>query len=76
MLSELRNLIAQRPFVPFTIHMANGELIRVPTLDHIAVAPSGGRALVFADNDRTIFVSLLLISQITMDAQSASAPAA
>ncbi len=72
MLSELRNLIAQRPFVPFAIHMASGEQIRVPTVDHIAVAPSGGRAIVFADDDRTIFVSLLLISQMTMDAQPAS----
>ena len=71
MIGDLRRLIAAQPFVPFTIHTAAGEQLRVPTMDHIAVSPTGARVIVFADDDSTILVSALLISQITVDPEAA-----
>ena len=68
MLGELRRLIAQRPFIPFVIHMAEGQGVRVPTVDHIAIAPNGARVVVFNDEGTTDFLSVLLISRITLDA--------
>ncbi len=66
---ELRKLSDNRPFIFFTIHMASGEQIRVPTVDHVAIAPNGRRGVVFADGGGTILITFLLISQITIDPQ-------
>ena len=71
MIGDLRRLIAARPFVPFTIHTTGGAQLRVPTVDHIAVSPTGARIVVFADDDGTILVSALLVSQITVDPEAA-----
>lgn len=68
MLEELRRLIAEKPFVPFTIHMAEGKALRIHTVDHIAIAPNGARVVVFNDEGTTDFLSVLLISRFTLDA--------
>jgi hypothetical protein len=47
MLEEIRKLVQSGPFVPFTIHLADGRELRVPTVDHIAVGPEGRRIVVF-----------------------------
>ena len=75
MVKDLRRLIANRPFLPFTIHTAAGAALRISTVDHIAVSPTGTRVIVFADDDSTIIVSALLISQITTDPEPAQTPA-
>lgn len=76
MIGDLRRLIAARSFVPFTIHTADGGQLRVPTVDHIAVSPTGARVIVFADDDSTILVSALLISRLTADPESFQAQTA
>jgi hypothetical protein len=76
MISDLRRLLAARPFVPFTIFLADGGQLRVPTVDHAAVAPTGARVIGFAVDDSTILVSALLISRIAVDPEPASTPAA
>ena len=43
MIGDLRRLIAARPFVPFTIYTGDGEHMRIATVDHIAVSPTGAR---------------------------------
>jgi hypothetical protein len=69
MIGDLRRLIANRPFLPFTIHTADGGELRVPTVDHIAVSPTGGRVIVFADDDSTMLVSALLIARLSVDSR-------
>jgi hypothetical protein len=66
MLADLRRLASGSPFVPFTIHMADGEKITVPTGDHIAVSPSGGRIVVFGDDDDVIHIFPLLITRLSL----------
>ena len=70
--AEIRKLVHAVPFVPFIIHLADGGQLRVPTVDHIAVPPAGGRIFVFGDDDRYDVLSALLISRITVDRESAT----
>jgi hypothetical protein len=44
----------------------NGRL-SVPTVDHIAVPPVGGRIFVFGDDERYDIISSLLVTRITVD---------
>ena len=71
MTADIRRLIHAVPFVPFTIHLADGGQLRVPTVDHIAVPPVGGRIFVFGEDERYDVVSALLISRITVDREAA-----
>jgi hypothetical protein len=36
MIGDIRKLRAEKPFVPFTIHLGDGSALRVPTFDHIS----------------------------------------
>ena len=72
MTADIRKLVHAVPFVPFTIHLADGGQLRVPTVAHVAVSPTGGRVIVFADDDTHDILSGLLISRITVDRQPAS----
>jgi DNA-binding beta-propeller fold protein YncE len=69
MTGDIRKLMHASPFVPFTIHTADGGQLRVPTVDHVAISPAGGRVIVFADDDTHDVVSGLLISRVTVDRQ-------
>lgn len=67
MTSDIRKLIAAEPFVPFTIHTADGGVLRVPTVDRVAVPPTGGRIFVFGDDDTYEVLSPLLVARITVE---------
>ena len=59
MTGDIRNHLAKRPFKPFTIHMADGRHIHVPTLDHITLVDA--RTQVTHDNgDKDILPGLLM----------------
>ena len=72
MKEDIRKLIHALPFVPFTIHLADGGQLRVPTVDHVAVPPAGGRVLVFHNDGTWDMLSALLISRVTVDQESTS----
>ena len=61
----------QRPFVPFVIHMTNGRDLHVPTVDHIAFAPMGGRIVVFENDGTANVLSALHMRHVSFDAASA-----
>jgi hypothetical protein len=71
MKADIRKLAHASPFVPFTIHLADGGQMRVPTVDHIAVPPAGGRIFVFGDDERYDVISALMVRRITVDRESA-----
>lgn len=70
MTADIRKLVHSVPFVPFTIHLADGGQLRVPTVDHIAIPPAGGRIFVFGDDERYDVLSALMICRITVDRES------
>ncbi len=67
MIAGIRKLVHAVPFVLFSIHLPDGGHLRVPTVDHVAVSPTGGRVIVFADDDTHDILTSLLISRITVD---------
>jgi hypothetical protein len=71
MTPDIRKLVHAVPFVPFTVHLADGGQLRVPTVGHVAVPPAGGRVFIFGDDERYDIISSLLISRITVDRESA-----
>jgi len=48
---ELRALWRAQPFKPFTIHVADGRVLRVPDPDLLAITPGGGTVIVFRKDD-------------------------
>jgi hypothetical protein len=69
MVADVRKLIAAQPFIPFIIHLADGGQLRVPTVDHVAISPTG-RIFVFGADDDYNILSALLISRLTVDRQA------
>jgi hypothetical protein len=67
MIAEIRKCLWRRPFLPFTIHAADGIALHVPTVDHAAVSPTGNRVIVFLDDGTTEFVFPLLITRVSVD---------
>ncbi|MEO8350777.1 MAG: hypothetical protein ABI680_03545 [Chthoniobacteraceae bacterium] len=67
MSSDVRKLLASTPFRPFTIHLADGGQVRVPTADHVLVFPQGSRLIVTDDDDGYEVLSPLLITRLVVD---------
>jgi hypothetical protein len=70
MLDELKKWIKAIPFLPFTVHVADGRAFPVPHPDHILVTSKG---LVVIEDDAGLvdILPILLVSGIT--AHSATA---
>ena len=71
MIGDIRKHLEQQPFVPFTIHMANGRHIRVPTRDYILMV--GSRAIVSLATDDYDILPGLLMSGLSVDASASVA---
>lgn len=72
MIRDIRDLVSARPFQPFTIHLVDGGGIRVPTVDHVHVAPSPERVFVWHDDGKYETIRPLMISRLTVDREAAS----
>ena len=64
---DIRQRLQAQPFVPFTVHVADGREYRVPTPDHALVYPSGGRVSIYTDDDREFILPALLLSGLALD---------
>lgn len=66
-IEQLRELHQARPFVPFTLHLADGRKIRVKSPEFLAQSP-GGRVIYVATSDNALDrVDLLLVVSIETD---------
>jgi hypothetical protein len=72
MKGDIRKLVHATPFEAFTIHLADGGQLRVPTVDHVAVPPAGGRIFVFGDDEHYDVISALMVTRISVDRETAS----
>ncbi len=57
---EVRTLIHSRPFVPFTIHMADGREFRIEHPDFVATAHRSDTIVVYQEDDTFNVVDLAL----------------
>jgi hypothetical protein len=53
-IADIRRLLAERPFVPFSIYCTDGGVLRIPTVDHAIISPTGRRVIVFFDDDTAV----------------------
>lgn len=72
MINDIRELVATRPFIPFTIHLVDGGGLRVPTVDHVHITPSPERVFVWHDDGKYNVLRPLMISRVTVDREAAS----
>lgn len=69
--TALRTLHQARPFVPFTLCLADGRKLRVKHMDYLAIAPSGRLAILTHDDDTFTMIDLNLV--VTADTGEVSA---
>jgi len=63
----LRELHEARPFVPFTITLADGGKLRVVHNEFLSFFPSGRAAMLTHHDDRFTLIDLLLITSVDVD---------
>lgn len=70
---KLHALHQARPFLPFTIHLADGRNIPVKHSELMAYKPGGRTAVVVGDREEILeIVDLLLVTRLTVGKQSGS----
>jgi hypothetical protein len=62
-IADIRRLLAEKPFVPFSIYCTDGGALRV----HAVISPTGRRVIVFFDDDTAQYLSPLHISRVGID---------
>jgi hypothetical protein len=72
MTKDIREKLEERPFAPFTIHVADGRTVAVPTSDHAHVQPNRARVVVFTEDGVLHVLPGLLISGITVDSEQST----
>lgn len=76
MLSQLRQLLAARPFRPFTVCVSDGRRLFVPHWEFAHVGPGGSTVIVYLTGDAFDIVSPLHITRLELAATGAAdAPA-
>ncbi len=62
MVDDIRKHLANSPFVPFRVRMADGHEYPVPTLDHIYLPPGDRRVIISDDAGIAVMLPALLVS--------------
>ena len=59
-----------QPFVPFTLHLADGRSATVPGPDCVAISPKGRTVIVWTEDDRQRIIDMTMITEIQMGQRS------
>ncbi|MBI2826690.1 MAG: hypothetical protein HYX69_18615 [Planctomycetia bacterium] len=65
---QLKTALNQRPFRPFTLHLADGRGIAVQHNEFAMLSPSGRTVVVYQADDTMNIVDLLLVTDLEMAA--------
>lgn len=66
-IERFREVLAAKPFRPFTICLADGTSIPVISQEFVAASPSGRTVVVFQPDDRMSILDLLLVTKLVVD---------
>ena len=66
-IAMLRELHEKRPFVPFTITMADGRKLNVIHNEFMAFFPSGRAVMLTHPDDRFTLIDLLMVTAVDVD---------
>ena len=61
---ETRN---SQPFVPFTMHLADGRSFRVPHPETLLIPPRNPRIIVLADGEHIRIIDVLLVVELELE---------
>ena len=66
-IEKLREVVHANPFVPFTIHLADGRNVPVAHADFVAFSPTGRSACVFhGPADASSFIDVMLVTTLEL----------
>jgi hypothetical protein len=63
---EIRKRLEQKPFKPFSVRLAGGEEIEVPTGDHAHLHPNGRTLFVHLDNGGTEIIDVTWVTSLRL----------
>lgn len=63
---QIRTLHQAKPFMPFTIHIADGAAYEVQHPENLLQSPGGRTLAVSTHGDAVAIIDLLLVTRITM----------
>jgi hypothetical protein len=63
-----------RPFRAFTLHLADGDKLRVPQADFLSHSPNERTLIVYAEDDSFSIVDLLLVTRLEVHNGAGTAP--
>ena len=62
--NAIRELLAQRPFIPFKIHLTDGQAIPVRHPDMLIISPGGSTAVTFVGDEALKVVQLVQVTTL------------
>lgn len=64
MIGDVRALLEEVPFEPFTVVTSGGKEYHVATSDHADISPTGNRLIIWFDDDSSVTIAGLHITSI------------
>ena len=65
---EIKKAIKTTPFRPFSVRLADGTQVTIPTSDHGSISPSGRTLVVFEDDGTRLIDTTLILEMKTTEA--------
>ena len=65
-LEQIQNVHGSRPFVPFTIHLATGQTVRVAHPECLSYADNGRSITVAGPNEAVRILGLMMVESIEL----------
>jgi hypothetical protein len=65
-LDQIRSIHENRPFVPFTIHLASGQQVRVAHPECLSYAENGRSISVAGPNEAIRILGLLMVESVEL----------
>ena len=63
-IKELKSVYRAQPFRPFTLHLADGQQIRVQNPELMALSPTGRSAVVYGKDGAFEVLDVLLVTSL------------
>ncbi len=70
---QIRLAREANPFLPFTVHLADGRSHRVPHRDYLSMSPGGRTVIVYESDEAGHILDSLLITELSLDKPPAAA---
>ena len=72
-IEQLRSIHQAEPFRPFTMHLADGQQLRVPHREFLSHSPTGRTVVVFEPDESFSVVDLLLVTRLEVHTTNGAA---